>query len=106
MKPASLSDNVSLGSGYKYNLVAGDYGKGKITATKNADTLTSNGKNLSIVAGTGNDSLWRGRGEVIADEKVAAIFTSSPIASNEIYQFDLDDLTAVEKICKFLAGLK
>ena len=51
-------------------------------------------------------SLWRGRGKVIADEKVAAIFTSSPIASNEIYQFGLDDLTAAEKICKFLAGLK
>ena len=50
-------------------------------------------------------SLWRGRGTVIADEKVAAIFTSEPVASDEIYQFDLNDLIAAEKICKFLAGL-
>lgn len=49
-------------------------------------------------------SLWRGRGEVIADEKVAALFTSAPSASDEIYQFDLNDLAAAEKICKFLAG--
>ncbi|MBQ3726838.1 MAG: molybdopterin-guanine dinucleotide biosynthesis protein B [Selenomonadaceae bacterium] len=49
-------------------------------------------------------SLWRGRGEIIADEKVAAIFSSAPVASDEIYHFDLNDLAAAEKICKFLAG--
>ena len=49
-------------------------------------------------------SLWRGRGEVIADEKVAAIFTSEPAASDEIYQFDINDFDAAGKICKFLAG--
>ena len=49
-------------------------------------------------------SLWRGRGEIIADEKVAAIFSSVPASSDEIYHFDLNDLAAAEKICKFLAG--
>lgn len=49
-------------------------------------------------------SLWRGRGEVIADEKVAAIFTSTSVADNAIAQFDLNDLFAAEKICRFLAG--
>lgn len=51
-------------------------------------------------------SLWRGRGEVIADEKVAAIFTSKPEDSDEIFQFDLNDFDAAEKVCKFLAGFK
>ena len=50
-------------------------------------------------------SLWRGKGEVIADEKVAAIFTSEPVASDEIFQFDINDLAAAEKLCKFLAGI-
>ena len=50
-------------------------------------------------------SLWRGKGKVIADEKVAAIFTSAPAPSDEIFQFDLNDLPAAVKICKFLAGL-
>ena len=46
-------------------------------------------------------SLWRGFGEVIADEKVVAIFTTEPTASNEIAQFDLEDKVAAEKICRF-----
>ena len=49
-------------------------------------------------------SLWRGKGEVIADEKVAAIFSSAPKNSDEIFQFNLNDFSAAEKICKFLAG--
>lgn len=49
-------------------------------------------------------SLWRGLGEVIADEKVAAIFTSAPQKSAEIYNFDINDLAAAEKLVKFLAG--
>ena len=49
-------------------------------------------------------SLWRGKGDVIADEKVAAIFSSEPKPSDEIFQFDINDLAAAEKICKFLAG--
>lgn len=51
-------------------------------------------------------SLWRDRGEIIADEKVAAIFSSAPKTSDEIFQFDLNDFAAAEKICKFLAGLR
>ncbi len=49
-------------------------------------------------------SLWRGRGEVIKNEKIAAIFTSKPEKSDDIYQFDINDLESAEKICKFLAG--
>ena len=49
-------------------------------------------------------SLWRGKGEVIADEKISAIFTSEPKTSDEIYQFDIDDTAAAERICKFLSG--
>lgn len=49
-------------------------------------------------------SLWRGRGEVIKNEKIAAIFTSEPEKSDEIYNFDLDDMISAEKIVKFLAG--
>ena len=45
-------------------------------------------------------SLWRGRGEVIINEKVAAIFTSKPAASDDVYQFDLNDLTNAAQICK------
>lgn len=50
-------------------------------------------------------SLWRGRGEVIINETVAAIFTSEPEVSDEIYQFDINDLIKAEKICRFLAGI-
>ena len=50
-------------------------------------------------------SLWRGKGEIIADEKVAAIFSSHPQISDELAQFDLNDLPAAERVCKFLAGL-
>ena len=49
-------------------------------------------------------SVWRGFGEVIADEKVVAIFTTEPTASNEIAQFNLEDKVAAEKICRFVAG--
>ncbi len=50
-------------------------------------------------------SLWRGNGEVIRDEKIAAIFTSEPQKSDEIYQFDINDMVSAEKICKFLARI-
>ncbi len=49
-------------------------------------------------------SLWRGKGEVIINEQVAAIFTSAPAPSYDIYQFDLNELTDAEKVCKFLAA--
>ena len=49
-------------------------------------------------------SLWRGKGEVIADEKVAAIF-SSEIQPAEIFQADLNDIETARKIILFLAGL-
>ncbi len=49
-------------------------------------------------------SLWRGKGEVIANEQVAAIFTSAPKPSDDIIQHDLNDLPAAEKICKLLAA--
>ena len=49
-------------------------------------------------------SLWRGKGEVIADENVAAIFTIAPVDDDKIAQFDLNDFVAAEKICRFLAG--
>ncbi|MBQ7454000.1 MAG: molybdopterin-guanine dinucleotide biosynthesis protein B [Selenomonadaceae bacterium] len=50
-------------------------------------------------------SLWRGRGEVIADEKVVAIFSSNPQPSDTIAQFDLNDLDAAQRLCKFLAAV-
>ncbi|MBQ7630350.1 MAG: molybdopterin-guanine dinucleotide biosynthesis protein MobB [Selenomonadaceae bacterium] len=47
-------------------------------------------------------SLWRGSGEVIADENVVAIFSSKPQTSDEIFQFDINDIDAALKICNFL----
>lgn len=49
-------------------------------------------------------SLWRGNGELIVDENVAAIFTNAPKTSNEIFQFDINDVESAVKICKFLAA--
>lgn len=49
-------------------------------------------------------SLWRGLGEVIINKKIAAIFTSEPQKSDDIYQFDINDMISAEKILKFLAG--
>ena len=50
-------------------------------------------------------SLWRGMGEVIKNDNVAAIFTSAPEISTEIYNYELNDLESAEKIIKFLANL-
>ena len=50
-------------------------------------------------------SLWRGKGEVIKNDKIAAIFTSEPKISNEIYNFEINDVKSAEKICKFLIGI-
>lgn len=47
-------------------------------------------------------SLWRGKGEVIADENVAAIFTSEPKPLDKIFQFDIDDTESAVKIFNFL----
>lgn len=49
-------------------------------------------------------SLWRGKGQVIKDDNVAAIFTSEPHDADDIYQYDLNDFDSAEKICKFLAA--
>ena len=49
-------------------------------------------------------SLWREKGEVLINEQVAAIFTSAPVPSDDIYQFDLDDFPAAAQVCKFLAA--
>lgn len=49
-------------------------------------------------------SLWREQGEVIKNEKIAAIFSSNPQKSDDIYQFDFNDSVSAEKIVKFLAG--
>ena len=50
-------------------------------------------------------SLWRGKGEVIINEKTAVIFTSEPQKSDDFYQFDINDLISAEKICRFVAGI-
>jgi len=49
-------------------------------------------------------SLWRECGEVIKNEKIAAIFSLKPQKNDDIYQFDLNDIVSAEKIVKFLAG--
>ena len=51
-------------------------------------------------------SLWRECGEVIKNEKIAAIFSSKPQKTDDIYQFDLNDTISAEKIVKFLADIK
>ena len=51
-------------------------------------------------------SLWRGKGEVIADEKVAAIFSSKIQPAKDFFQADLNDTATAIKIILFLAGLK
>lgn len=48
--------------------------------------------------------LCRGNREIFPDENIVAIFSSSPTASDEIAQFNLNDFFAAENICKFLAG--
>ena len=51
-------------------------------------------------------SLWRGKGEVITDENVVAIFTSDPAVDHDILNFDLNDLDAAYNLCRFLAAFK
>lgn len=49
-------------------------------------------------------SLWRGKGEVIADEKVAAIFSSEFQPAPDFFQADLNDIETARELILFLAG--
>ncbi len=40
--------------------------------------------------------------DISADKKIAAIFSSEPETSDEVFQFDLRDINSAIKICKFL----
>lgn len=73
----------------------------KIAEKMNVDLILTESRTKNIFP---TISLWRGRGEVIKNEKIAAIFTSEPEKSDDIYNFDLDDMISAEKIVKFLAG--
>ena len=46
--------------------------------------------------------IWHGQEDIIFDKKVAAIFSDAPKVTDEIFQFDLNDIEAAVKICKFL----
>ena len=49
-------------------------------------------------------SLWRGKGEKAWREDAVAVFTTEPEKNADIFQFELDDLEAAEKTCRFLSG--
>ena len=49
-------------------------------------------------------SLWRGFGEVIQNENVAAIFSITPEKSSDIFQADLNDIETATGLILFLAG--
>lgn len=51
-------------------------------------------------------SLWRGKGEVIRDEKIVAIFSSELEAAADFFQADLNDVETAAKLILFLAGKK
>ena len=58
IKDTALKSKVSIsGDGYEFNFAEGDYKKALITSSANADLITSNGKNISINAGDGNDTI-------------------------------------------------
>ena len=40
--------------------------------------------------------------DIKADKKIAATFSSSPASSDEVFQFDINDIESAVKICKFL----
>ena len=40
--------------------------------------------------------------DISADKKIAAIFSSEPETSDEVFQFDLRDINSAVKVCKFL----
>ena len=74
----------------------------KIAEKMNVDLILTESRTKNLFP---TISLWRGRGEVIRNEKIAAIFTSEPQKSDDIYQFDINDMVSAEKIVKFLAGI-
>ena len=47
-------------------------------------------------------SIWRDEGDIIRDKNVAAIFSSQPQSSEDILQFDLNDIDSAVELCKFL----
>jgi hypothetical protein len=49
-------------------------------------------------------SLWRGLGEVVADEETVAIFSSGEPESLPIRQYDLDDIEGAVRLILFLCG--
>ena len=74
----------------------------KIAEEMNVDLILTESRTKNLFP---TISLWRGKGEVIKNEKIAAIFTSKPEKSDDIYQFDINDMESAEKICKFLAAI-
>ena len=74
----------------------------KIAEKMNVDLILTESRTKNLFP---TISLWRGKGEVIKNEKIAAIFTSKPEKSDDIYQFDINDMESAEKICKFLAAI-
>ena len=56
LKAKSLNNKVSIdGNGYEFNFAAGNSTGSEISGSKNADIITSRGKNLSVNGGAGND---------------------------------------------------
>jgi molybdopterin-guanine dinucleotide biosynthesis protein len=50
-------------------------------------------------------SLWRGLGEVIADEDTVAIFSSGEHEVTSLRQYDIDDAEGAAQLVCFLCGL-
>ena len=49
-------------------------------------------------------SLWFGEDDIIRDKNIAAIFLTQPQSSEDILQFDLNDIDSAVKLCKFLTS--
>ena len=56
LKKSALKSKVTVSGGYEFDF-ASDYGKATITGSSKSDTITSRGKNISVNADSGDDTI-------------------------------------------------
>ena len=107
LKNASLKSKVTISGNYEFDF-ASDYKKATITGSKNSDTITVRGKNLSVSGGSGNDTLKiLGSNNSVNGGDGADFFILSADKSNVITDYKAEDTISIASgIAKFTTSGK
>ena len=90
---ANLSESkVTVSGSYEFKFASGNYNDTSIVGSKNKDSITSNGSNLSIKGGKGNDLI-----SLSSDAKNNVIVYNSGDGNDTIYGLDDNDTLKIAK---------